>query len=95
MQNLGPKPRRLLAMDAGAWKARGPMFIRDALFREPRGYSLGRRLVISCPASAFLTPRLTLSRPVRGRSPRKGEALERGYLKGRYGAVPLVSDLRN
>ena len=24
----------------------------------------------------------------------KDEALERGYLKGRYGAVPFVSDLR-
>lgn len=26
-------------------------------------------------------------------SPRKGEALERGYLEGRYGAVPLLGDL--
>jgi uncharacterized protein len=28
-------------------------------------------------------------------SPRKDEALERGYLKGRYGAIPIVSDLRD
>lgn len=28
-------------------------------------------------------------------SPRKDEALERGYLKGRYGAVPMVGALRN
>lgn len=27
--------------------------------------------------------------------PRKDEALERGYLKGRYGAVPLIGNLRN
>lgn len=27
--------------------------------------------------------------------PRKDEALERGYLKGRYGAVPLIGSLRN
>jgi AAA15 family ATPase/GTPase len=26
-------------------------------------------------------------------SPRKGEALERGYLKGRYGAIPLIGEL--
>ncbi len=26
-------------------------------------------------------------------SPRKGESLERGYLKGRYGAVPVISEL--
>lgn len=28
-------------------------------------------------------------------SPRKDEAFERGYLKGRYGAVPLIGNLRN
>ncbi|MBI4493239.1 MAG: ATP-binding protein [Chloroflexi bacterium] len=27
-------------------------------------------------------------------SPRKDEALERGYLKGRYGAIPLIANLR-
>ena len=26
-------------------------------------------------------------------SPRKDEALERGYLKGRYGAIPFIGDL--
>lgn len=27
-------------------------------------------------------------------SPRKGEAIEKGYLKGRYGALPAIKDLR-
>lgn len=31
--------------------------------------------------------------PLLDYSPRKGESLERGYLKGRYGAVPLVGNL--
>lgn len=30
--------------------------------------------------------------PLSDFSPRKGEALERGYLQGRYGAVPMLSD---
>lgn len=32
--------------------------------------------------------------PLTDFSPRKGEALERGYLQGRYGAVPMLSDLQ-
>jgi hypothetical protein len=31
--------------------------------------------------------------PLSDYSPRKGEALERGYLKGRYGAVPVVGQM--
>ncbi len=31
--------------------------------------------------------------PLTDFSPRKGEALEKGYLQGRYGAVPIFSDL--
>ncbi len=33
--------------------------------------------------------------PLLDYSPRKGEALERGYLKGRYGAVPLTGTLES
>jgi len=33
--------------------------------------------------------------PLLDYSPRKGEALERGYLKGRYGAVPLTGALES
>ena len=33
--------------------------------------------------------------PLLDYSPRKGEALERGYLKGRYGAVPLTGVLES
>ena len=32
--------------------------------------------------------------PLSDFSPRKGEALEKSYLKGRYGALPFVADLR-
>lgn len=32
--------------------------------------------------------------PMTDFSPRKNEALERGYLAGRYGALPFLSDLR-
>ena len=32
--------------------------------------------------------------PLSDFSPRKGEALEKGYLKGRYGALPFIGDLR-
>lgn len=28
-------------------------------------------------------------------SPRKGEAIEKGYLEGRYGAIPLIDDFEN
>jgi uncharacterized protein len=31
--------------------------------------------------------------PLTDFSPRKNEALERGYLRGRYGGVPLISSL--
>ena len=31
--------------------------------------------------------------PLLDYSPRKDEALERGYLKGRYGAIPFIGDL--
>jgi AAA15 family ATPase/GTPase len=32
--------------------------------------------------------------PLTDFSPRKNEALERGYLMGRYGALPFLSDFR-
>lgn len=32
--------------------------------------------------------------PLSDFTPRKGEALEKGYLKGRYGALPYIGDLR-
>jgi len=32
--------------------------------------------------------------PLSDFSPRKEEAIERGYLKGRYGALPIVGDMR-
>lgn len=32
--------------------------------------------------------------PLSDFSPRKGEALERGYLKGRYGALPFIGELK-
>jgi len=32
--------------------------------------------------------------PLTDFSPRKGEALEKGYLRGRYGAVPFIGDLK-
>jgi hypothetical protein len=31
--------------------------------------------------------------PLSDFSPRKGEALEKGYLKGRYGALPFIGEL--
>jgi AAA15 family ATPase/GTPase len=33
--------------------------------------------------------------PLSDFSPRKGEALERGYLAGRYGGVPILRTLRH
>ncbi len=33
--------------------------------------------------------------PLTDFSPRKNEALERGYLRGRYGGVPFISSLRS
>jgi hypothetical protein len=33
--------------------------------------------------------------PLTDFSPRKNEALERGYLRGRYGGVPFISSLRH
>jgi len=32
--------------------------------------------------------------PLSDFTPRKGEALEKGYLKGRYGALPFIGELR-
>ena len=32
--------------------------------------------------------------PLSDFSPRKGEALERGYLKGRYGALPFIGEFK-
>ena len=32
--------------------------------------------------------------PLSDFSPRKGEAIEKWYLKGRYGGLPLIGDLR-
>jgi hypothetical protein len=33
--------------------------------------------------------------PLSDFSPRKNEALERGYLRGRYGGLPFISSLRH
>jgi hypothetical protein len=33
--------------------------------------------------------------PLTDFSPRKNEALERGYLRGRYGGVPFISSLKH
>ena len=33
--------------------------------------------------------------PLSDFSPRKGEALEKAYLKGRYGALPFIGELRS
>ena len=38
--------------------------------------------------------RATIIYPLLDYSPRKNENLERGYLLGRYGAIPFVGDLR-
>jgi hypothetical protein len=32
--------------------------------------------------------------PLSDFKPRKGEALEKGYLNGRYGALPFIGELR-
>jgi hypothetical protein len=57
---------------------------------------------MSCAAISFGSSiRMMRSRrastlvPLTDFSPRKNEALERGYLRGRYGGVPLISSLRH
>lgn len=78
------------------------------MFQDPRQWQRGGQLIFSTHDTSIMDPTImrrdqfwftekradqsSVLVPLTEFSPRKGEALEKGYLSGRYGGVPILED---